>query len=81
MKLMMHESCLNPHYTLHVSLSSLTDTSSKSIFSICSFFHILTEYFLTKLPVASLMHKTLCLPSVPNLLMASHQILNKIQSH
>lgn len=75
------ESCLKPQHTLHVSLSSLNNTISKLISLISSCFHIPIDYFLTKLPIAPLMHKIPSRYSVPKLLMPSHYTLNKIQSH
>lgn len=75
------ESCLKPQHTLHVSLSSLNNTITKLISLISSCFHIPIDYFLTKLPIALLMHKIPSQSSVPKLLMPSHYTLNKIQSH
>ena len=75
------ESCLKPQHTLHVSLSSLTNTTSKLISLISSCFHIPIDYFLTKLPIALLMHKIPYRSSVPKLLMPSHYTLNKFQSY
>lgn len=75
------ESVFKPQHTLHMSSSGLTNATAKLVSLISSCFHIPIDYFLTKLPIALLTHKIPYQSSIPNLLMASHHTLNKIQSH
>lgn len=84
MKLMMHGELPQPRAQfacVTINTAWLTQPSNWSPW--CALASILHPYrlFLTKLPTALSTQKTLYLSSVPNLLMASHQTLNKIQSH